>query len=106
VSERHKKWKEEQAAKERAKEERRKRREEKIKKGEPILPEDEDEKEPSVALGFIKFLAVVFAIFFLSSWFFTGTWLWGYQGKWSNWRSYIPVCWFSSSHQTLEGGGF
>ena len=35
-------------------------------------------------------LAVV-AFFFLSSYVITDTWLWGYEGKWSNINHWIPV---------------
>lgn len=37
-------------------------------------------------------LGIVF--FFLSSYLVTDTWLWGYSGKYSNWRRWIPVSFY------------
>ena len=34
-------------------------------------------------------LGIIF--FFLSSYLVTDTWLWGYNGKYANWRRWIPV---------------
>ncbi|KAF9317721.1 hypothetical protein BG003_000400 [Podila horticola] len=40
------------------------------------------------ALAQTVLLSIVF--FFLSSYLVTDTWLWGYSGKYSNWRRWIP----------------
>ncbi|KAF9179649.1 hypothetical protein BGZ51_006765 [Haplosporangium sp. Z 767] len=43
-------------------------------------------KKQSILQGIL--LSIVF--FFLSSYLITDTWLWGYNGKYANWRRWIP----------------
>ncbi|KAF9375992.1 hypothetical protein CPB97_011114, partial [Podila verticillata] len=40
------------------------------------------------ALAQTVLLGIIF--FFLSSYLVTDTWLWGYNGKYANWRRWIP----------------
>lgn len=47
-------------------------------------------------------LGIIF--FFLSSYLVTDTWLWGYNGKYANWRRWIPVsATFSWPSMEVEG---
>ncbi|WFD00573.1 hypothetical protein MYAM1_003324 [Malassezia yamatoensis] len=79
-------------AKERRKEEVKKAREE----GRTLPPSDLDQDEESAPLTYFFGLSVVvlivaIALGSLSGMFFTNDPLWGYRGKWSNWRTYIPL---------------
>ncbi|KAI9594557.1 cytochrome b5-like heme/steroid binding domain-containing protein [Syncephalis fuscata] len=40
--------------------------------------------------GIARAILAVLAFFFLSSYVITDTWLWGYEGKWSNIRQWFP----------------
>lgn len=61
----------------------------------PYDPDLDDEDERSFAANLIlsvfytAFLAMVIAIF--GGLFIHGDALWGYRGKWTNWRTYFPV---------------
>ncbi|CAG8571510.1 4287_t:CDS:2 [Paraglomus brasilianum] len=44
---------------------------------------------PAAHIG--KSFGILLISFFLSSYFFTESWTWGYQNKWTNWRTYIPT---------------
>jgi len=46
------------------------------------------EEESSISVLRILAIAVLFS--FLASYLITNTWTWGYQGKWTNWRRWIP----------------
>lgn len=76
-----------------------KRREEREKaraEGRWVPPSNWDDEEESAPLGnficttfMFGIMAVVFAL--LSGLFLHNDPLWGYRGKWSNWRTYVPV---------------
>ncbi|KAI0052562.1 cytochrome b5 [Auriscalpium vulgare] len=77
--------------------ERKKEREAKLAKGEDVGPEEPDPTaEHEVGLtGLLKFFVYVFIFILLSGKFITGDFLWGYEGRWAQVKSYWP------SHQRL-----
>jgi hypothetical protein len=87
---RYGKWK----AKEAAKEERRARRAEKRARGEPLSDWDDDpekfKESESIIMVLLKTLVIVLAIGMLAGHFVTGSLVWGYKGKWMQWRTYWP----------------
>lgn len=89
----YKQFKEEQEAKHNAWAERMKERDEKIARGEKVGRAERDPtEEVEVGLkGVLKFI-LYFAIFFiLAGKFFTGSFLWEYDGKWVQLKTYMPV---------------
>jgi hypothetical protein len=46
----------------------------------------------SICLYILKGILTLIILNFAASYFITETWLWGYEGKYSNWRNWIPVC--------------
>lgn len=87
----HKEWRQQEAAKKEAKAERKKERLEKIARGEEVGPEEADDDEEVGLMGLLKFITFVLLFIVLASKFVTGSWLWEYDGKWTNIKSYIPV---------------
>lgn len=72
---------------------RKKAREERIARGEDPGPPVRDPYEP-VDIGcmhLLKFLVFVLLAVTLGGKFVTGSYTWGYEGKWSNIKTYFPV---------------
>jgi len=89
----HKHYKERQAREHEAWLERRREREEKIARGEKVGPEEEDptaEREVGL-LGLLKFIIYLILAVTLAGKFFTGSFLWEYDGKWARLKTYWPV---------------
>lgn len=68
-------------------------REEKLSRGEPVGPEERDPtaEEEVGLLGLLKFVVYVLLIVVLAGKFFTGSFLWEYDGKWVRLKTYLPV---------------
>ncbi|KAI0260921.1 cytochrome b5 [Gloeopeniophorella convolvens] len=65
----------------------------KLARGEPAPraePDPTAQREIGL-LGLLRFLAMLVVVVLLASKFVAGDWLWGYEGKWSNLRTYWPV---------------
>lgn len=45
-----------------------------------------------VCLSILQVILTFIIINFAASFFLTETWFWGYEGKYTNWRHWIPVC--------------
>ena len=89
----HKHYKERQAREHEAWLERKREREEKIARGEKVGPEEEDptaEREVGL-LGLLKFIIYLILAVTLAGKFFTGSFLWEYDGKWARLKTYWPV---------------
>lgn len=71
---------------------RKKEREEKLSRGEPVGPEERDPtaEEEVGLLGFLKFIVYLLLIIVLAGKFFTGSFLWEYDGKWVRLKTYLP----------------
>ncbi|THH21048.1 hypothetical protein EW146_g425 [Bondarzewia mesenterica] len=81
---------------------RKKERDEKLARGEEVGPEEPDptaEREIGV-LDLLKFLVYVLLFITLSGKFIAGDFLWGYEGKWTNLKTYWPT------NQRLFSEGF
>lgn len=48
-------------------------------------------RQASTASAVFQGLFISVLFFFLASYLITDTWLWGYNGKYVNWRHWIPV---------------
>lgn len=70
-----------------------KERDEKIARGEKVgkLEPDPTAEEEVGVLGLLKFLLYVAIILVLAGKFFTGSFVWEYEGKWTNLKTYWPV---------------
>jgi len=77
--------------------ERKKERDEKIARGEEVGPEEKDPtaQEEVGLLGLLKFLLIVIVCISLAGKFVTGSYLWEYDGKWVQLRTYLPEVSFS-----------
>jgi hypothetical protein len=73
--------------------ERQKEREAKIARGEEVGPPEPDPtaEEEVGLLGLLKFFLYTFVFILLAGKFFTNSFTWGYEGKWTNIRTYLPV---------------
>ncbi|KAG6375090.1 cytochrome b5 [Boletus reticuloceps] len=71
---------------------RKKEREEKLARGEKVGPEERDPtaEEEVGLLGLLKFIVYLLVIVTLAGKFFTGSFLWEYEGKWARLKSYWP----------------
>ncbi|KAG6332122.1 hypothetical protein ID866_6967 [Astraeus odoratus] len=71
---------------------RKKEREERLARGESVGPEERDPTaEEEVGLvGLLKFILYVLLIIVLAGKFFTGSFLWEYDGKWVRLKTYLP----------------
>jgi hypothetical protein len=69
-------------------------RDEKIARGEKVrkLEPDPTAEEEVGLLGLLKFLLYVAIFIILAGKFFTGSFVWEYEGKWTNLKTYWPVC--------------
>lgn len=72
---------------------RQKEREEKLARGEPVGPAERDPTaEEEVGLfGLLRFIVYLLLILALAGKFFTGSFLWEYDGKWVRLKTYWPV---------------
>lgn len=72
---------------------RKKEREEKLARGEKVGPEERDPtaEEEVGLLGLLKFIVYLLLIIVLAGKFFTGSFLWEYDGKWARLKTYWPV---------------
>lgn len=70
-----------------------KERDEKIARGEKVGPAERDPtEEVEIGLGgVLKFLLMLVIFVVLAGKFFTGSFLWEYDGKWAQLKTYIPV---------------
>jgi hypothetical protein len=73
--------------------ERKKEREEKLARGEKVGPEERDPtaEEEVGLLGLLKFIVYLLLVITLAGKFFTGSFLWEYDGKWARLKTYWPV---------------
>ncbi|KAF9268303.1 cytochrome b5 [Marasmius fiardii PR-910] len=71
---------------------RKRERDEKIARGEEVGPEEKDPtaQEEVGLLGLLKFLLVVILCISLAGKFITGSFVWEYDGKWVQWKTYFP----------------
>ncbi|KAL4075672.1 cytochrome b5-like heme/steroid binding domain-containing protein [Scleroderma yunnanense] len=71
---------------------RKKEREANLSRGEPVGPEERDQtaEEEVGLLGLLKFIVYVLLIIVLAGKFFTGSFLWEYDGKWARLKTYLP----------------
>jgi predicted heme/steroid binding protein len=72
---------------------RQKEREAKIARGEPVGPEERDPtaQHEVGALGLLKFFAVLVVSVLLAGKFLTGSYTYGYEGKWVQLKTYWPA---------------
>lgn len=72
---------------------RKKEREEKLARGEKVGPEERDPtaEEEVGLLGLLKFIVYLLLVITLAGKFFTGSFLWEYDGKWARLKTYWPV---------------
>lgn len=70
-----------------------KEREERLAKGLEVGPEEKDPtaEEEVGLLGLLKFIVYILIIIILAGKFVTGSFLWEYEGKWTNLKTYMPV---------------
>jgi len=70
-----------------------KERDEMIAKGLKVGPKEKDPTEEVEVglLGLLKFILYLLIFGVLAGKFFTGSFLWEYEGKWTNLRTYMPV---------------
>ncbi|KAI6151730.1 cytochrome b5 [Pisolithus tinctorius] len=71
---------------------RKQEREEKLSRGETVGPEERDPtaEEEVGLLGLLKFTVYMLLIIVLAGKFFTGSFLWEYDGKWVRLKTYLP----------------
>lgn len=72
---------------------RKRERDEKLARGEEVEPEEPDPTaEVEIGLwGLVKFLLSTIVIVMLAGKFVTGSYLWEYDGKWVQAKTYFPV---------------
>ncbi|KAL1665622.1 cytochrome b5-like heme/steroid binding domain-containing protein [Schizophyllum commune] len=72
--------------------ERKKERDAKIARGEKVGPEEPDPTVPKEigVLGLLRGLVYALLLFLLAGKFFTGSFVWGYDGKWAHLKTYTP----------------
>lgn len=89
----HKQYKDRQAKEHKAWLQRKREREEKLARGEKVGPEEADptaEQEVGL-LGLLKFIVYLILTVLIAGKFFTGSFLWEYEGKWAQLKTYWPV---------------
>lgn len=95
----HKQYREKQEQEHQAWLRRNQEREEKLARGEEVGPAEVDptaEQEVGL-LGLLKFIVYSLLVIVIAGKFFTGSFLWEYDGKWARLKTYWPVC--LGSHQ-------
>jgi len=72
---------------------RKRERDERLARGEEVGPEEPDPTaEVEIGLwGLVKFLLATMVIIMLTGKFVTGSYLWEYDGKWVQAKTYFPV---------------
>ena len=72
--------------------ERKQERDAKIARGEKVGPEEPDPTVPKEigVLGLLRGLVYALLLFLLAGKFFTGSFVWGYDGKWVHLKTYTP----------------
>jgi hypothetical protein len=92
-SHRYKEYRQRQEQEHRAWLERKKERDEKLARGEKVGPLERDPtEEVEIGLwGLTKFLLTLVLVFVLMGKFVTGSFLWEYDGKWVQLKTYLPV---------------
>jgi len=70
-----------------------KERDEMIAKGLKVGPKEKDPTEEVEVglLGLLKFILYILIFIVLAGKFFTGSFLWEYEGKWTNLKTYMPT---------------
>jgi hypothetical protein len=70
-----------------------KERDEMVAKGLEVGPKEKDPTEEVEVgfLGLLKFILYLLIGIILAGKFFTGSFLWEYEGKWTNLKTYMPV---------------
>ncbi|KAH7888085.1 cytochrome b5 [Phlebopus sp. FC_14] len=88
----YKQFKERQEQEHQAWLERKRERLEKMARGETVGPEERDPtaEEEVGLLGLLKFIVYVLLVIALAGKFFTGSFLWEYDGKWARLKTYWP----------------
>jgi hypothetical protein len=90
---RYKEYRHEQEKKHEEWAKRKHERDERLARGEEVGPEEPDpDAEVEVGLwGLVKFLLVTVGIVLLTGKFVTGSYLWDYDGRWAQAKTYFPV---------------
>jgi len=88
----YKEYREKREAEHKAWEQRMKERDEKIAQGLEVGPKEKDPTgEEEVGLvGLLKFIVYLLIFVVLAGKFITGSFLWEYEGKWTNLKTYMP----------------
>jgi len=89
----HKQYRDKQEQEHQAWLQRKHERDEKLARGEEVGPEEEDptaEQEVGL-LGLMKFIVYLILAVLIAGKFFTGDFLWEYEGKWARLKTYWPV---------------
>ena len=90
---RYKEYRHEQEKKHEEWLERKRERDERLARGEDVGPEEPDPTaEVEIGLwGVVKFLLSMIVVVMLTGKFVTGSYLWEYDGKWIQAKTYFPV---------------
>jgi len=88
----HKEYRDRQEALHNAWLERKNERDEKLARGEKVGPEERDPtgEEEVGLLGLLKLILGLVFVVLLAGKFFTGSYMWDYDGKWIQLKSYLP----------------
>jgi len=88
----YKEYREKREAEHTAWEQRMKERDERLAKGLEVGPKEKDPtgEEEVGLLGLLKFIVYLLIIVVLAGRFVTGSFLWEYEGKWTNLKTYMP----------------
>jgi len=89
----YKEYRNKREAEHRAWEQRMKERDEMVAKGLKVGPKEKDPTEEVEVglLGLLKFILYIVIFIVLAGKFFTGSFLWEYEGKWANLKTYMPT---------------
>ena len=89
---RYTEYRKKQEVERQARKQRNKERLEKMSRGETVGPAENEDLEEEIGLwGLIKFLVFVVAGIMLAGHFITGDYLWDYQGKYRQLKTFWPV---------------
>jgi len=89
----YKEYRDKREAEHKAWEQRMKERDEMVAKGLKVGPKEKDPTEEVEVgcLGLVKFILYILVGIILAGKFFTGSFLWEYEGKWTNLKTYMPA---------------